>query len=256
MTLFRAEEISVRFGGIRAVDAVSFTVEQGEVFSIIGPNGAGKTTIFNLISRIYNTTEGKLIFDDLDITRIPPHRIAKLGIARTFQNIELFANATLLQNLLIGRHCHSSVGFLSQMAFLPSARHAEIAHREKAEDVIAFLGLERYRDTLIANLPYGIRKVVELGRALCTEPKLLLLDEPSSGLNVEETEGMGFWIEDIKKDLGITVVMVEHDMALVSQVSDRVMALNYGKVLAMGTPSEVQTHPEVVRAYIGGEIAA
>jgi branched-chain amino acid transport system ATP-binding protein len=256
VTLFRAEEISVRFGGIRAVDAVSFTVEQGEVFSIIGPNGAGKTTIFNLISRIYNTTEGKLIFDDLDITRIPPHRIAKLGIARTFQNIELFANATLLQNLLIGRHCHSSVGFLSQMAFLPSARHAEIAHREKAEDVIAFLGLERYRDTLIANLPYGIRKVVELGRALCTEPKLLLLDEPSSGLNVEETEGMGFWIEDIKKDLGITVVMVEHDMALVSQVSDRVMALNYGKVLAMGTPSEVQTHPEVVRAYIGGEIAA
>ena len=256
MSLFRAEDISVRFGGIRAVDSVSFNVQKGEVFAIIGPNGAGKTTIFNLISRIYNTTDGKLIFEDQDITRTPPHRIAKLGIARTFQNIELFANATLLQNLLIGRHCHSEVGFLSQMAFLPSARRSEIAHREKVEDVIQFLSLERYRDTLIANLPYGVRKVVELGRALCTEPKLLLLDEPSSGLNVEETEGMGFWIEDIKKDLGITVIMVEHDMALVSQVSDRVMALNYGKVLAMGTPSEVQTHPEVVRAYIGGEIAA
>jgi branched-chain amino acid transport system ATP-binding protein len=180
--------------------------------------------------------------------------IAKLGIARTFQNIELFANATLLQNLLIGRHCHSTAGYLSQMAFLPSTRRAEVRHREKVEEVIAFLDLQRYRDSLIANLPYGVRKVVELGRALCTEPKLLLLDEPSSGLNVEETEGMGFWIEDIKKDLGITVIMVEHDMALVSQVSDRVMALNYGKVLAMGTPRDVQTHPEVVRAYIGGDV--
>jgi branched-chain amino acid transport system ATP-binding protein len=255
-TLFEARDLSIRFGGIRAVDAVSFAVEQGEVFSIIGPNGAGKTTIFNLVSRIYNATEGQLLFDGQDITRVPAHRIAGLGIARTFQNIELFAQATLLQNLLIGRHCHSTVGFLPQMAFLPSVRRAEIAHREKAEDVIAFLGLERYRDTLIANLPYGVRKVVELGRALCTEPKLLLLDEPSSGLNVEETEGMGFWIDDIKKDLGVTVIMVEHDMALVSQVSDRVMALNYGRVLAMGTPHEVQTHPEVIRAYIGGEVAA
>jgi branched-chain amino acid transport system ATP-binding protein len=189
-----------------------------------------------------------------DFTAVPPWRIAGLGIARTFQNIELFANATLLQNLLIGRHRHSKVGYLAQIAFLPSARRAEIVHREKVEEVIAFLDLQRYRDTLIANLPYGVRKVVELGRALCTEPKLLLLDEPSSGLNVEETEGMGFWIEDIKKDLGITTIMVEHDMALVSQVSDRVMALNYGKVLAMGSPREVQTHPEVVRAYIGGEL--
>ena len=254
--LFKAEDISVRFGGIRAVDSVSFDVNKGEVFSIIGPNGAGKTTIFNLISRIYNTTEGKLTFDGQDFTHTPPNKIAGLGIARTFQNIELFANASLLQNLLIGRHCHSTVGILSQMAFLPSARRAELQHREKVEDVIAFLGLQRYRDTLIANLPYGVRKVVELGRALCTEPKLLLLDEPSSGLNVEETEGMGFWIEDIKKDLGITVIMVEHDMALVSQGSDRVMALNYGKVLAMGTSHEVQTHPEVIRAYIGGDVEA
>jgi branched-chain amino acid transport system ATP-binding protein len=253
VSLFRAEDIAIRFGGIRAVDAVSFDVEQGEVFSIIGPNGAGKTTIFNLISRIYQPTAGKLIFQDQDITEVPPYRIAGLGIARTFQNIELFANATLLQNLLIGRHCHSTVGVLSQIAFTPAVRRAELKHREKAEEVIAFLGLERYRDALIANLPYGVRKVVELGRALCVEPKLLLLDEPSSGLNVEETEGMGFWIEDIKKDLGITVIMVEHDMNLVRMVSDRVMALNYGKVIALGTPDEVQNHPEVVRAYIGGE---
>ncbi len=253
MTLFRAEDIAIRFGGIRAVDAVSFDVNEGEVFSIIGPNGAGKTTIFNLISRIYDPTSGRLFFQDQEITTAPPYRIAGLGIARTFQNIELFANATLLQNLLIGRHCHSTVGVLSQLIFLPRVRHEELKHREKAEEVIAFLGLERYRDTLIANLPYGVRKVVELGRALCVEPKLLLLDEPSSGLNVEETEGMGFWIEDIKKDLGITVIMVEHDMNLVRMVSDRVMALNYGKVIALGTPDEVQNHPEVVRAYIGGE---
>jgi len=243
----------MRFGGIRAVESVSFDVQRGEVFSIIGPNGAGKTTIFNMISRIYTPTAGTLNFDGHDITRIAPHRIARLGIARTFQNIELFTNATLLQNLLIGRHAHSTVGVLSQLIFTPAVRREELLHRQKAEEVIAFLGLERYRDTLIANLPYGVRKVVELGRALCIEPKLLLLDEPSSGLNVEETEGMGFWIEDIKKDLGITVIMVEHDMNLVRMVSDRVMALNYGKVIALGTPDEVQNHPEVVRAYIGGE---
>jgi branched-chain amino acid transport system ATP-binding protein len=252
--MFAAQELAVHFGGIKAVDSVSFDVQPGEVFAIIGPNGAGKTTIFNLISRIYNPTSGKLIFDGQDITQLPPDKIAGLGIARTFQNIELFANASVLQNLLIGRHCHSTVGIIPQLCFLPSVRRAEIAHREKVEDVISFLALQRYRDTLIANLPYGVRKIVELGRALCIEPKLLLLDEPSSGLNVEETEVMGFWIEDIKKDLGITVIMVEHDMSLVSSVSDRVMALNYGRVLAMGTPSEVQSDPEVIRAYIGGEI--
>ena len=252
-SLFRAEEIGIRFGGIRAVEGVSFDVRTGEVFSIIGPNGAGKTTIFNLISRIYNPSSGKLIFEGADITRTPPHHIAGLGIARTFQNIELFANASLLQNLLIGRHTHAKVGLFSQLAFLPSVRRAEVDHRKRAEEVIAFLGLQRYRDSLIANLPYGIRKVVELGRALCTEPKLLLLDEPSSGLNVEETEEMAYWIDDIKKDLGITIIMVEHDMKLVSAVSDRVMALNYGRILAMGTSAEVQSDPEVIRAYIGGE---
>jgi len=253
VSLFRAEEIGIHFGGIRAVEGVTFDVHPGEVFSIIGPNGAGKTTIFNLISRIYAPSTGRLIFDGQDITQIAPHRIAGLGIARTFQNIELFANATLLQNLLIGRHRHATVGLAAQLAFLPSVRRAEIAHRKRAEEVIAFLGLQRHRDSLIANLPYGVRKVVELGRALCTEPRLLLLDEPSSGLNVEETEEMAFWIEDIKKDLGVTIVMVEHDMKLVSAVSDRVMALNYGRILAMGTTSEVQGDPEVIRAYIGGE---
>jgi len=254
VSFFVADDISIQFGGIRAVDSVSFAVEKGEVFSIIGPNGAGKTTIFNLISRIYQPTHGRLIFDGKDITEVPPHRIAGLGIARTFQNIELFSNATVLQNLLIGCHAHVNASIAAQLLFLPAARRDELAHRERAEDVIAFLGLHRYRHTLIGSLPYGVRKVVELGRALCTESRLLLLDEPSSGLNVEETEGMGYWIEDIKKDLGITVIMVEHDMSLVSAVSDRVMALNYGRVMAVGTPREVQTHPEVVKAYIGGVV--
>ena len=249
---FSAQNLSMRFGGIRAVEGVTFDVQKGEVFSIIGPNGAGKTTIFNMISRIYTPSGGSLHFDGQDITRIAPHRIAGLGIARTFQNIELFSHATLLQNLLIGRHAHSRVPILSQLAFLPSVRQAEIGHRRKAEEVIEFLGLQRYRDQLIANLPYGVRKVVELGRALCIEPKLLLLDEPSSGLNVEETEEMGFWIQDIQKDLGITIIMVEHDMKLVAAVSDRVLALNQGRILSTGTAAQVQSDPEVIRAYIGG----
>ena len=251
MTFFQAAGLSINFGGIRAVDGVSFEVKQGEVFTIIGPNGAGKTTIFNLVSRIYDSTDGKLVFQDEDITRVAPHLIAKRGIARTFQNIELFANASVLHNLLLGRHAHRQSKLWEEILFLPKVRRMELAHRERVEEVIDFLDLQRYRDALIVNLPYGVRKVVELARALATEPKLLLLDEPSSGLNVEETQDMAFWIQDIKNDLGITVLMVEHDMSLVSEVSDRVLALNYGRVLAEGTAREVQSHPDVIKAYLG-----
>lgn len=252
MTFFKADQLAIHFGGVKAVDGVDFEVGSGEVFTIIGPNGAGKTTIFNLISRIYQPTTGRLIFEDQDITQTPPHLIAGLGIARTFQNIELFEQASVLQNLLIGRQAHRSGNLLTDIFFVPSVRKSELAHREKAEEVIDFLGLARYRDQRIANLPYGVRKVVELGRALCTEPKLLLLDEPSSGLNVEETTDMAFWIKDIRDLLGITVLMVEHDMSLVNRVSDRVLALNYGRVIALGTPAEVQSNEEVIRAYLGG----
>ncbi|MFN3743145.1 MAG: ABC transporter ATP-binding protein [Hyphomicrobiaceae bacterium] len=251
MSYFRVDNLSLHFGGLKAVDSVSFEVRQGEIFTIIGPNGAGKTSIFNMISRLYDPTAGRLFYEDRDITEVPPHQIARMGIARTFQNIELFDNASVLSNLLVGRHCHSRTKLWQEILFMPNVRAAEKAHRAKVEEVIDFLDLQAYRDKIIAGLPYGVRKVVELARALCSEPKLILLDEPSSGLNVEETDDMSYWIRDIKSDLGITVLMVEHDMSLVNRVSDRVLALNYGRVIAEGTPAEVQRHPDVVAAYIG-----
>ena len=251
MNFFTVDSISLQFGGLKAVDSVSFSVAKGEVFTIIGPNGAGKTSIFNLISRLYNPTSGKLFFEGRDITEVPPHQIAKLGIARTFQNIELFENATMLANLLVGRHCHATTQLWQEMLFLPSVRRAEKEHRHKVEEVIEFLDLQAYREKLIAGLPYGVRKVIEVARALCSEPKLILLDEPSSGLNVEETSRMAEWILEINRRLGITILMVEHDMSLVSRVSDRVLALNYGRIMATGTAQEVQSHPDVVAAYLG-----
>jgi len=253
--LLSAKDLSVRFGGVLAVNKVSFDVKKGEVFTLIGPNGAGKTTVFNLISRIYTPTGGEINYAGpngmLKLTDEPPQNVASLGIARTFQNIELFEHASVLHNLLIGRHTHRTTGLWQDLFFTSKVREAELNSRKKAEEVIELLDLQHYRDTLVAGLPYGVRKVVEMARALCTEPKLLLLDEPSSGLNVEETDDMAFWIQDIKNELGITVLMVEHDMTLVSKVSDRVLAMNQGEVLAMGTPREVQTDPGVIEAYLG-----
>ena len=250
-TLLQARDLTVRFGGVLAVNQVSFDVQAGEVFTLIGPNGAGKTTVFNLISRIYTPTAGSIAFAGQPLTDKAPHDIAALGIARTFQNIELFENATVLQNLLIGHHIHRGAGFWSNLFFTSASRQAEREARLRAEEVIDLLDLQHYRDNFVAGLPYGKRKVVELARALCMGPRLLLLDEPSSGLNVEETEDMAWWIQDIQHDLGITVLMVEHDMTLVSRVSDRVLAMNQGEVLAMGTPAEVQSHPGVIEAYLG-----
>jgi len=243
--------LSIEFGGVHAVEDVSFDVEPGEVFAIIGPNGAGKSTIFNLISRLYEPTAGTICYGEQNLLDLPAHRVVHAGIGRTFQNIELFENATVLQNLLVGRHCHMRANPFSNLLFWPGVRNAEKQHREKVEDIIDLMEIAQYRDERIADLSYGARKNVELARALCTEPSMLLLDEPASGLNNEETDDVSFWLEDIKHDLGVTLVMVEHDMNLVGQVADRVMAINDGKLLAIGTPDEVRENAEVQHAYLG-----
>ena len=203
------------------------------------------------MSRFYKPNNGEIIFDGKNLLEKQSHEVASLGIARTFQNIELFEQASVLQNLLVARQTHRTSNALSEMLFLPSVKKEEYRHRLKVEKVIDFLDLQAYREKFISGLPYGVRKIVELGRALAIEPKLLLLDEPASGLSVEETQDVAFWIEDIKKVMGITVLMVEHDMNLVTSVSDRVMALADGKKLAMGSPEEVKNHPAVIEAYLG-----
>ncbi len=248
---FSTTNLSLSFGGVHAVRDVTFEVQEGEVYSIIGPNGAGKTSIFNLISRLYDADGGNIEFEGESIIGMPPHNIARLGIARTFQNTELFEHETVLKNMLIGRHVHRKTNLIGEMLFLPSVANQELRFREIVEDVIDLLDLQTYRDQVIGSLPYGIRKMVEVARALCIQPKLLLLDEPSSGLNAEETEDVAFWIEDINQDYGATIIMVEHDMNLVSRASNRVMALANGAVLAVGSAEEIQNHPEVLRAYLG-----
>ena len=251
MSLFEVKNITVAFGGVKALNDVSFGVDKGEIFTIIGPNGAGKSTLFNVISRIYEPSKGEIYFENQNISKTKPHNISKLGIARTFQNLELFENATVLQNLLLGRHIYKRTNILSEVFFTPSARKQEHEYRLKVEEVIDFLDLQHYRDTLINGLPYGVRKNVELARALCTDPKLLLLDEPSSGLTNEETIDLGFWIKDIQSLLGITIIMIEHDMSFVNKVSDRILALNYGKILASGLPEEIKNNTDVKQAYMG-----
>jgi branched-chain amino acid transport system ATP-binding protein len=249
--LLEIDNVTLKFGGVTAVNQVSFDVQEGEVFALVGPNGAGKSTLFNLISRIYDPVEGDIRFDGKSILGKAPHEIARLGIARTFQNIELFEQATVMQNLLVGRHRHRQSNMWTELLLTPFVRSEERRHRQAIEKVIDFLDLQAYRDKYIAGLPYGVRKVVEMGRALAIEPRLLLLDEPASGLSVEETQDVAFWVEDIKKQMGITVLMVEHDMHLVSSVSDRVLALADGKMLSIGKPHEVQNDPKVIEAYIG-----
>ncbi len=250
-TLLSVDGLSKSFGGITAVEGVSFDVAPAEVFAIIGPNGAGKSTIFNLLSLIYRPDSGTIMFDTTDLRSLRPHQVAARGIGRTFQNIELFENATVLQNLLVACHARARFNVLQEMLFTPAARRRECEYRLIAERVIRFLKLQDVRDRLVRTLPYGTRKNVELARALCTQPKLLLLDEPSSGLNDDETIDIGTRILAIRDGLGTSVILIEHDMTLVSMVSDRVLAISYGRPLAIGRPPEVQGHPDVVSAYLG-----
>ena len=256
MSLLTVEAIGVRFGGVVALNDVGFSVDQGEIFAIVGPNGAGKSTLFNVISRFLDPDSGSVHFDGTELLGCRPSAIAGLGIGRTFQNIELFEQSTVLQNLLIGRHTRQRSSIVPQVLFTRAVRQEEIEHREAVEQVVDFLELQPYRDRRIAGLPYGVRKVVELARALATGPRLLLLDEPASGLSVEETRDMQFWIQDLRDRMGITVVMVEHDMGLVAAVSDRVLALSDGRVIALGTPRAVQENPRVIEAWLGGEAEA
>ena len=254
MAILKVEDLSISFGGLKALDGVGFAVEKGEIYSIIGPNGAGKTTVFNCISGIYKPGGGKIFFKDQDITPFKPHQVAQIGIARTFQNIELFAHMTAMNNLMLGRHTKLQAGIWAGATFLTlhsKAAREEIQNREKVEEIIDFLELQASRNQLVINLPYGTQKLIELGRALALEPEVLLLDEPSAGMNLEEKEDLIFSIRDIRDDFGITILLVEHDMNLVMDISDRILALNYGMVLAEGVPQMIQKHPEVLKAYLG-----
>ena len=251
---FSLDSLTIRFGGLVAVDRVTLNVEPGSIFSIIGPNGAGKTTIFNCVSGLYKPDSGKIYFKGEDITGLKPYRIAQKGIARTFQNIELFSRMTTMENLMLGRHLHMKTGVWSGSTFFrrgSKAAQEEIEHRERVERIIDLLDLQSARNQFVGGLPFGTQKLVELGRALALEPELLLLDEPSAGMNSEEKQDLIFWIKDIQDELGVTILLIEHDMRMVMDISDRILVINFGKPIAEGIPEEVQRHPEVLKAYLG-----
>jgi branched-chain amino acid transport system ATP-binding protein len=256
MALFEVKNLSIAFGGLKALDDISFAVEKGEIYAIIGPNGAGKTTLFNCINGIYPPGSGQIIFKDRPIRGKKPDRIAKLGIARTFQNIELFSNLNTMENIMLGRHLFIKTG-LFRGAFMWGKRSyagkEEIDHRRKVEEIIDFLDLQAARNKLVGGLPYGTQKQIELARALALEPELLLLDEPCAGMNSEEKQDMIFWVKDIQDELGITILLIEHDMKMVMDISDRILAINFGQTITEGIPEEVQAHPEVLKAYLGEE---
>jgi len=251
MAHLEVKNLALSFGGLRALKDISFSVEKGELFSLIGPNGAGKTTVFNCINGIYKPDSGSVLFRGRDLCGLKPDRVAKAGVARTFQNIELFAQMTTLDNLLLGRHLHVKANLLSGALFGPWMMKREIEHRRRVEEVMDLLDLQAARNSFVGSLPYGTQKMVELGRALCMEPELLLLDEPSAGMNAEEKLDLVFRISDIRAEFDVTILLVEHDMRMVMNISDRVLAMTNGEIITAGKPEEVQKHPEVLKAYLG-----
>ena len=241
----------MQFGGIQAIRKLSFKVQEGEIFALIGPNGAGKSTIFNCINAIYKPTAGKIYFDGKDITVLSSHKIAHMGIARTFQNIALFRNMTVLDNLLLGRNLYLNAGIISGGLFWGKALREELSNRKFVEEIIDFLEIESVRKKPVRSLPFGIQRRVELGRALAMKPSLLLLDEPVSGMNVEETEDMARFILDINEEFGMTILLVDHDMGVVMDISDRILAMNFGEMITEGTPEAISEDPLVIEAYLG-----
>ncbi len=254
MDFFSLTNVSISFGGLEALRDISFEVRKGEVFAIIGPNGAGKTTLFNCINGIYRANKGKIRFKGRSLDGKKPDRIARLGVARTFQNIELFNNMNTMENIMLGRHIYMKTG-LFHGAFMWGRRsfgaREEMIHRRKVEEIIALLNLQSVRNKLVGGLPYGTQKLVELGRALALEPELLLLDEPCAGMNSEEKQDMIFWVKDIQDELGVTILLIEHDMNMVMDISDRILVINFGRPITIGKPEAIQQHPEVLQAYLG-----
>jgi len=252
--LVEFENVSLSFKGVKALSDINFIVNEGELFAIIGPNGAGKTSAFNCLNGVYKPQVGDIRWRGESIMGMRPDRVAELGVARTFQNIELFAHMTVLENIALGRHIRTNVGWFAGGFWLGKAKREEMANRAKVEDIIDLLEIEAWRFYPVGMLPYGIQKRVELGRALAMEPELLLLDEPVAGMNLEETEDMARFILDIREELGITMILVEHDMGLVMDIADRILVLDFGEVIATGTPAEIQRNDNVIKAYLGEEL--
>jgi branched-chain amino acid transport system ATP-binding protein len=249
--LLEVDDVRLSFKGVRAIDGVSFHVNERELFAIIGPNGAGKTSIFNCINQVYRPQDGDIRWKGESLMGLKPNRTAELGIARTFQNIALFAHMTVLDNILSGRHVQMRHGWLSGALWFGKAKKEELEHRLHVEDIVDFLEIEQWRKYPVGLLPYGVQKRVELGRALAMGPELLLLDEPVAGMNLEETEDMARFILDIQDELGIAIILVEHDMGLVMDIADRVMVVDFGRKIAEGKPLEIQRNPDVIKAYLG-----